>query len=39
LNSYKEAVAVGAKFIAETEAALLRVQAIKKQIVLKPTKE
>jgi len=35
LNSYKEAVELGAKFIQETEAALLRVQVLQKNMTLK----
>jgi hypothetical protein len=37
LNSYKEAVQLGRMFIQETEAALLRVNAMQKNKVLKPT--
>lgn len=36
LNSYKEAVEVGQRFIQETEAALLRVQVLQKKQILKP---
>jgi hypothetical protein len=35
MNSYKEAVELGQKFILETEAALLRVQVIQKNMHLK----
>jgi hypothetical protein len=36
MNSYKEAVFLGRKFIQETEAALLRIQALQKSKTLKP---
>jgi hypothetical protein len=35
LNSYKDAVELGRKFIEDTEAALLRVQVMQKKLVLK----
>ena len=39
MNSYKEAVELGRKFIQETEAALLRVQVHQKKLALKPVQQ